>query len=669
MSKLLKFKFLLGVAVVAVMFVGVAVSNAAADCSTGSTTLRVGSSGDAVACLQSKIDGGLVADGSFGPKTQAAVKVWQAAKGLVADGVFGPKSRAVLEASAPVVSGPCTGGAVYNSVTGALCSAAPTTTLPAGCTSTAGFSPTTGQSCSAVVVVPASSGEGKLITFTENAPDVTDVKEGEVAKKVLNVSFEADLADQTITRVDVDFQAADSTQSDKPWKYMKEVSLVYDGTTVATVAGDVEASYSRTDETETYDTWTVRFSNLNLVVKDGVKSKLEVAVTALANVDGSDEGQSWEAAIPANGIRAVSPNGLTETYPATEIGTDFTFAASGTAALTFSTSAKDPLSGIVFVDDVDDTSNVLLFAYKGKATNGPVFIDDSLIEVDAIVTTGTGDQVSDFVQTFYLYADGVKVGTASAPTAVDITDVDVTFSNINLTIAKDKTVEFEVRADLQPLDGTIVVAGDKITMTLDASDVVTEYAEGAKKGDTITPTGDTTGTAQYMYVNAPKITLVSVANGPVNIAQVENTTDSVDVTMVFNVEAVGVDIYIDGTVTEDGDGTYAAGQGISYYITRADTGADAAALTTPAASLTSTATSAANTTWKVTAGTTKQFTFGVNVANTLTSDAANDALQFQTAIKSIGWDTSAIAATANNYIFSLDNYKNVPVTLGELDAV
>src|SRR3989338_4889360 len=124
MSKLLKSKFLLGVIAVAIMFVGVvAVSDTASaqtTCSTGTVTLRVGSKGEAVKCLQAAV--GVSADGSFGPKTKAAVVAFQSINGLVADGLFGNKSRAVLVAN----------GGVSGS-------------FPAGCASASGYSSTTGQ--------------------------------------------------------------------------------------------------------------------------------------------------------------------------------------------------------------------------------------------------------------------------------------------------------------------------------------------------------------------------------------------------------------------------------------------------------------------------------------------------------------------------------------------
>jgi hypothetical protein len=159
MSKLLKSKFLIGVMTLAIMFVGVVAVNAtttlAASCSLGTTTLRVGSKGQAVVCLQATLDHGLVGDGSFGPKTKAEVVAFQTANGLTADGVVGPKSKAVLSGGA--VSGNflppgCTSASGYSSVTGGACYAVPSN-LPAGCTSTAGFSSTTGASCATGTVI------------------------------------------------------------------------------------------------------------------------------------------------------------------------------------------------------------------------------------------------------------------------------------------------------------------------------------------------------------------------------------------------------------------------------------------------------------------------------------------------------------------------------------
>jgi putative chitinase len=57
-------------------------------------TIRLGSSGDTVRAVQSKL--GLTADGVFGPGTDSAVRQWQTANGLVADGIVGPRTLAKM---------------------------------------------------------------------------------------------------------------------------------------------------------------------------------------------------------------------------------------------------------------------------------------------------------------------------------------------------------------------------------------------------------------------------------------------------------------------------------------------------------------------------------------------------------------------------------------------
>lgn len=83
--------------------------------------LRIGSEGDDVKSLQTAL--GISADGSFGPKTKAAVVAFQISKNLTPDGVFGPVSRLALAGS---------NGA-----------------SPIGCTPTTKYSPTTGIKCTA----------------------------------------------------------------------------------------------------------------------------------------------------------------------------------------------------------------------------------------------------------------------------------------------------------------------------------------------------------------------------------------------------------------------------------------------------------------------------------------------------------------------------------------
>ena len=82
---------------------------AAVDAGRGAAqlSLRRGSAGEPVSTLQAKLNGagaGLAVDGLFGPKTEAAVKGFQASRGLEADGIVGPKTREAIASGAPATA-------------------------------------------------------------------------------------------------------------------------------------------------------------------------------------------------------------------------------------------------------------------------------------------------------------------------------------------------------------------------------------------------------------------------------------------------------------------------------------------------------------------------------------------------------------------------------------
>jgi hypothetical protein len=61
----------------------------------GRPTLRRGATGEWVKKLQERL--GVFADGSFGPRTEAAMREFQRRHGLVPDGIVGPKTWAMLD--------------------------------------------------------------------------------------------------------------------------------------------------------------------------------------------------------------------------------------------------------------------------------------------------------------------------------------------------------------------------------------------------------------------------------------------------------------------------------------------------------------------------------------------------------------------------------------------
>jgi peptidoglycan hydrolase-like protein with peptidoglycan-binding domain len=66
--------------------------------SAGRPTLRRPSTGELVKQVQAKV--GVIVDGNFGPKTEAAVRAFQSDHRLVPDGIVGPKTWATLDSVA-----------------------------------------------------------------------------------------------------------------------------------------------------------------------------------------------------------------------------------------------------------------------------------------------------------------------------------------------------------------------------------------------------------------------------------------------------------------------------------------------------------------------------------------------------------------------------------------
>ncbi len=64
-------------------------------------TIRRGAKGDLAMQVQSKV--GVIVDGDFGRKTEAALRDFQRTHGLVPDGIVGPKTWRALD-QAPVLS-------------------------------------------------------------------------------------------------------------------------------------------------------------------------------------------------------------------------------------------------------------------------------------------------------------------------------------------------------------------------------------------------------------------------------------------------------------------------------------------------------------------------------------------------------------------------------------
>ncbi len=443
-------KFLVGTVVA--LALGVFLT-ASASYDFGSATLRVGSKGDYVKTLQTLV--GATADGSFGPMTAAKVKVWQAANGLVADGVFGPLSMAKANLGLGGTS----------------------TTYPAGCTSAMGYSSTTGVKCdSTTPSTPTglTGAEGDITVSDFTSGTETTLGEGK-SEKVLGVKVEADNgSDVSLSTMKVVINGwangADNLGSSRLERHIDGVDI-YMGTTKVGSA-DVE------DFSKDSTTYTKSVALSGAVIKKGEDAKFYVAVNAASSIDSENEDNTWN--VDVTSIRFQDAMGVVTTIA--EDGSNFDVAAAGidfesaTAndEITSLTSSANPDSTTLLVKDNGNSEEYMVFAFKFKADK-----DSSDLNVLEIPITanplGAGLTADDVVSDIYL-----KVGSTVYDNS-DLTGDIYTFTidEGDLTIDGGETIEVKVYASFNE-EGLVSTydTGEKITFSLDASEILVENVDG-----------------------------------------------------------------------------------------------------------------------------------------------------------------------------------------------
>ncbi|KKT01068.1 MAG: Cell wall lytic activity [Candidatus Nomurabacteria bacterium GW2011_GWF2_43_8] len=556
MSNLLKSKFLLGVLVVTVLVVGgvaFLADTASADC-TITSTLRAGSTGTEVQCLQSIV--GASADGKFGPMTQAAVMAWQSGHGLVADGVVGPLTRAAMM-GAPTGNFPagCTSAAGYSSTTGVKCDSGPSTGLPAGCSSTAGYSPLTGAKCDSSTPAPSGALEGGAGSITvDGLSDFSgeEVGEGQDDVEVLTFEVEADdESDVDVTSIKVELNQQNTADSEDMDDYMESVSVWMGGEMVG--EADVE-NFSES----TGHVWSKTISLDGAVIEAGEAEEFTLAVTAANSIDSSDrDSDDWQ--IGVSSVRFLDAEGVTTTESVTldidddtvdeEVEQRFDFTSSSAASdleLKVSLSDDDDINEahVLNIDDTDDTTGVEVLSFEIEIEgDSDVTIDEIPVEI-----TTVGMNIDDSISKVTLFADGDKIDSKGV-TATD-TDETITFNELDFMIEAGDTVLFTVEVDINDLDATAgaeVANGDSIQAQITATERALIDAED-ESGDDVA-TGDMTGTAigEASIIYDAGISVVVVSKST-EVSTVDAQPDTVQFTWVLDVTAFDANAYITSEV-------------------------------------------------------------------------------------------------------------------------
>ena len=461
---------------------------------TFSVDLTLGSTGADVTALQNflisngySIPAG--ATGYFGSQTQAALASYQAANGIApAAGYFGPITRQKVN-----MSGGTSGGSTGSGD---------------------GFSGTD---------------EGYLDEFDQlSAYSTEEVGEGEEDVAVLGVEMEAVDADQKIERVTVEIDTPTDASEDDLEDFITDVSVWLDGDELGRMDID-EASYDRSS-----DEYVFRFINLGGVIEEGDLAELVVAVSGVNNLDTNANGDGWTVNIPANGIRAVSPNGVDDTYDSTNYDETFTvetFASAADLELEINLADENPDEGVVVVDNEGD--EIVLLEGELMADGGDILIYD--LPFNFATSGATLLAIADKA---VLEIDGEEFTENIASNGDDT----VTFDDLEIEISEDDTVSFRLwleSATSSVSDAQDITVSANLTETsIDAED---ETGEAVASGD-ISGTAD--GETQHLFSVVPMIEVVSVDIDPVDNGNA--AAEAAAATIVVKVTAKGGTIYLNG---------------------------------------------------------------------------------------------------------------------------
>lgn len=499
---------------------------------------------------------------------------------------------------------------------------------------------------------PNGGTQGSIDTYTLGSRAETEALEGQNDVEIYVVDVElANDGPLMLTSADVWFAEQDAgTESSKPWDYFTEVSLLLNGSVLATVDTDAISDWSddsdgNIDGNVTGNEYKLRFTNLNGVFPSDEISQLSVEVSMVNNLDTSDQSADWD--IELGQIRVLDESGFTTNENTgfggtTTLEETFTVGGSDVATLEVSDAEDEIDAQVIEVSESADTNGVAIYNFEIEETNE---VDANITEMTLTFTATDGGAVSENVimRRARLMHNGVKVGEETM-TASGV----VVFDNLDIDIDADATEEFTVEVDLYDTNsGVRYGEGSTITVAFTSIDEVTD-ANGNDEDD-ITVTGTPAGNVHELRTDGIHVNFVSSSAVRSFTADSAGEVDEGTFEITFTAEAFGDDARLDRSCVEGS--TPAAGEGVAYDMTN-----DASNSTI--CNLTSSTTDAEDTsdTFELDEGVERTFT--LQVVATPTADHFTEA-----SLASINWGTATNNTNANYYTFDLDDFKTDAVYL------
>lgn len=449
----------------------------------------------------------------YGPLTAAAVSKMQVKYraevltplGLVnPTGFFGPSSRAKAN-SVCIVAPPVTPPATTT----------PTTTPP---------------------VDEDLQGEGTLSDFIINPGPVSNIEEGDTDVVVAEAILEASNGDIEISRMDIQLTADSGNDQRNPWNTFESVSLWIDGDRVAEVDADNRDDYLNRNN------GILRFTGLDLIVREDEEVMIEIAVSVQGAVRGATTGDAeWDIEVDA--IRYFDADGVaTDDRSSFDIGTPVTFdigEAGEGEELRFSLSSDNPRSTGIQVDETSRTNNVTILAYEIESRDNDIELNELAVRIDTSTTT------TNVINDINLLIDG-RVYRDTGFTAVSTTSRTYTFDiDGRVTIDRGDRAEVEVQVNLNAQSGNYPSG-----TTIRATALVNETdAEGANTLTGSQLRGSAIGDLHTLVSTGLVVPAGSVESSA-SVTSVEGTAnDYATYRIEFDVTAVEQDVYINANET------------------------------------------------------------------------------------------------------------------------
>ncbi|MDB5194881.1 MAG: baaA1 [Parcubacteria group bacterium] len=565
--------------------------------STGSALftadLSVGSTGASVTALQRwLIAKGFTiaagATGSFGGQTRAAVSAWQRSVGVTpVTGYFGPKSRAAANANGATASTP-----------------------------------------------KLSGGSGYLTNITSQGDVESVMSAGDDETKVLGVSVRAQGSDLGLARLDVQFDLSGSSGSTNLNSYVQSVSVYQDGTKLATM-NPADGSYQN-------KVWTLRFNNLNGVLKQGSASSLYVKVTPVDDIRDSETDADVTVTIPAQGLRVVDPQGVSEQYGTSAYTSTFSINQGSLGTLNLTEASDNPKATTLKADTNNTTTNVTLLSFKGKTT-----YEDAYLRTVPVSLTVTGTtNVSDVVQSISLMKGSTVLSTKTVTTSGATAEVD--FDNLNEVVLMDATGAYSVVATVRKIgtgaSASAFDSGDTVQATVDTGNGTWDVVDDTGYGSALS--GIVLGGIFTLQQTGITVTQVA-ATANTSVGTTAGSGDNTQYAITFKTTAGDSDLYLARAISRS---TAASVSALTWATT---TSSNSGVTNVGTAGLSAADTNSSDTAgaYKVPAGSSRTFTLNVTLVEKLVGSAGFTGVQ----LTGIAYGTTTSFGSA--YTSGLDQFK------------